>query len=75
MVAPFSDAVAALEDGAHTAEPVQTQFGWHVILREESRDSQPPTLDSVRDELKQRIEQTKFQSYLENLRSDQGDSN
>jgi peptidyl-prolyl cis-trans isomerase C len=75
MVAPFSDAVAALEDGAHTAEPVQTQFGWHVILREESRDNQPPTLDSVRDVLKQRVEQTKFQSYLENLRSDQGDSN
>jgi peptidyl-prolyl cis-trans isomerase C len=75
MVAPFSDAVAALEDGAHTAEPVQTQFGWHVILREESRDSQPPTLDSVRDVLKQQVEQTKFQSYLENLRSDQGDSN
>jgi len=75
MVAPFSDAVAALEDGAHTAEPVQTQFGWHVILREESRDNQPPTLDSVRDVLKQQVEQTKFQSYLENLRSDQGDSN
>ncbi len=75
MVAPFSQAVAALEDGAHTVEPVQTQFGWHVILREESRDSQPPTLDSVRDALKQRIEQTKFQSYLESLRSDQGDSN
>ena len=75
MVAPFSDAVAGLDDGAFTAEPVQTQFGWHVILREESRDNQPPTLDSVRDVLKQRVEQTKFQSYLENLRSDQGDSN
>jgi peptidyl-prolyl cis-trans isomerase C len=75
MVAPFTEAVAALEDGAHTAEPVQTQFGWHVILREESRDNQPPTLDSVRDVLKQRVEQTKFQSYLESLRSDQADSN
>lgn len=75
MVAAFSDAVAALEDGAYTAEPVQTQFGWHVILREESRDNQPPTLESVRDVLKQRVEQTKFQSYIENLRSDQGDSN
>jgi len=75
MVAPFSDAVAALEDGAYTLEPVQTQFGWHVILREESRDNQPPTLESVRDVLKQRVEQTKFQSYLENLRSDNGDSN
>ena len=70
MVKPFSDAVAALEDGAHTTEPVQTQFGWHVILREESRENTPPTLESVRDVLKQRIEQMKFAAYLETLRAD-----
>jgi len=69
MVRPFSDAVGALDDGAYTSEPVQTQFGWHVILREESRANQPPTLDSVRDSLKQRVEQTKFQGYLERLRA------
>jgi len=69
MVKPFSDAVAAMSDGAHTSEPVQTQFGWHVIMREESRENQPPTLDSVRDVLKQRIENSKFQKYLERLRA------
>jgi len=69
MVKAFSDAVSGLADGAHTSEPVQTQFGWHVILREESRENQPPTLESVRDALKQRIEQTKFQGYLERLRA------
>jgi len=69
MVKPFSDAVAGMADGAHTSEPVQTQFGWHVILREESRANQPPTLDSVRDVLKQRVEQNKFQGYLERLRA------
>lgn len=70
MVKPFSDAVAALADGAHTNEPVQTQFGWHVILREESRENQPPTLESVRDTIKQRVEQEKFQGYIEKLRAD-----
>ena len=70
MVPPFSEAVKALEDGAHTATPVQTQFGWHVILREDSRANQPPTLDSVRDGLKQRIEQNKFSAYLETLRNE-----
>lgn len=75
MVQPFSQAVAALEDGAHTAEPVQTQFGWHVILREDSRDNQPPTLESVRDALKQRIEQTKFAAYLETLRTEYSSPN
>ena len=70
MVQPFSQAVMALEDGAFTTEPVQTQFGWHVILREESRDNQPPTLESVKDVLKQRVEQAKFQVYIETLRAE-----
>jgi peptidyl-prolyl cis-trans isomerase C len=69
MVAPFSNAVSELEDGEFTKEPVQTQFGWHVILREDSRDNEPPTLESVRDTIKQRVEQTKFQNYIESLRA------
>lgn len=69
MVKPFSDAVALLEDGEYTKTPVQTQFGWHVILREESRDSEPPTLESVRDVIKQRVEQRKLQEYLQQLRA------
>lgn len=69
MVAPFSQAVAQLEDGEFTKAPVQTQFGWHVILREDSREAQPPTLESVRDVVKQRIEQEKLQKYLQDLRA------
>jgi peptidyl-prolyl cis-trans isomerase C len=68
MVKPFSDAVAGLENGAFTKEPVETQFGFHVILREDSRTSEPPTLESVREVVKQRVEQLKFQNYLESLR-------
>ena len=69
MVKPFSEAVALLDDGEFTKTPVQTQFGWHVILREDSRDAEPPTLESVRDVIKQRIEQQKLQEYLEQLRA------
>lgn len=68
MVAPFSDAVVELEDGAYTKTPVQTNFGWHVILREESRASEAPPLDSVKDVLKKQVEQNKFQKHLETLR-------
>jgi peptidyl-prolyl cis-trans isomerase C len=70
MVAPFSDAVAGLENGAYTKTPVQTDFGWHVILREESRNNEPPPLDSVRDVVKQNVEQQKFQDFLESLRAE-----
>ncbi len=71
MVKEFSDAVAELENGSYTKTPVQTQFGWHIILREDSRASEPPTLDSVREMIKQRIEQDKLQNYLAELRGQQ----
>jgi len=74
MVRPFADAVATLADGAYTTTPVQTQYGWHVILREESRPSAAPTLESVRAEIKQQIERKKFQSYVQGLRDEYANS-
>jgi peptidyl-prolyl cis-trans isomerase C len=69
MVAPFSNAVSELEDGAYTKSPVQTEFGWHVILREDSREAEAPPLDTVRNEIEQVLQQRQFQQHLENLRS------
>ena len=69
MVKPFSDSVSVMEDGAFTSTPVQTQFGWHVILREDSRDAAPPPLESVRDVIKQRVEQGKLQEFMNKARS------
>lgn len=68
MVPEFSQAVTVLADGEYTKTPVQTQFGWHVILREESRQAAPPPYDSVRDVLKQQVESQKLQAYLASLR-------
>lgn len=68
MVPEFSSAVVALENGAYTDEPIQTQFGWHVILREDSRDATPPPFESVRDTVKQQIEQKRLQEFVESLR-------
>jgi len=68
MVKPFSDAVAGLDDGAYTKQPVQTQYGWHVILREESRATEAPTLESARDGITQYLQNQRFQVYLQSLR-------
>jgi peptidyl-prolyl cis-trans isomerase C len=67
MVPEFSRAVETLEDGQFTNEPVQTQFGWHVILREDSRASTPPPFDSTTDEIRTKISNDMFQDYLNGL--------
>lgn len=72
MVAPFSAAIETLEDGQYSPTPVQTDFGWHVILREESRETEPPTFESVRENIEQVVQQNKFQAYLEELREADG---
>ena len=72
MVAPFSQAVEAMEDGQYTKAPVQTQFGWHVILREDSRDSAPPTFEASQDNLRAAVQQRKFQARLEKMREAAG---
>ena len=69
MVAPFSDAVAALEDGKYTKTPVQTQFGYHVILREESRPQTPPPLEAVKDQLTPFLQRQKIEAMLKGLRT------
>jgi peptidyl-prolyl cis-trans isomerase C len=73
MVKQFSDALVLLEDGAYTKAPVQTQFGWHVILREDSRVSTPPPMESVRDVIAQRISQDKLMEFVTNLTSKTAD--
>ncbi len=66
MVAPFENAVVALEVGA-VSEPVQTQFGWHVIQLNETRDIQPPQLEEVRAEIVAGLEQDAIQEAIESL--------
>jgi peptidyl-prolyl cis-trans isomerase C len=68
MVAPFSEAVVALENGKFTKQPVQTQFGWHVILREDSRALTPPPLDAVKEQIRPMLQRQKAQAMIENLR-------
>ena len=44
FVKPFGDAMKATPKGKFTAQPVQTQFGWHVIMVDDVRDAKVPTL-------------------------------
>ena len=68
MVAPFSEAVEKLQKGKYTETPVKTQFGYHIILREDSRAQTPPPLDAVKEQLMPYLQRKKVQTMVETLR-------
>ena len=68
MVPPFSEAVVALENGKFTMEPVQTNFGWHIILKEDSRAQAAPPFESVKEQLRPMLQRQKLHDYLVGLR-------
>ena len=72
MVPAFDKAAFALKAGEYTKEPVETQFGWHVIEVIETRDAPPPTFDQVKDQLRQLVLREKYMTMVGNARKDLG---
>jgi peptidyl-prolyl cis-trans isomerase C len=65
MVKPFGDAVKNLKKGDFTTEPVQTQYGWHIIKLADTRDA---PFDQMKGQLTNGIMQKKFQDYIDGLK-------
>jgi peptidyl-prolyl cis-trans isomerase C len=68
-VPEFGQAMIALKKGETTAAPVKTQFGWHIIRLEDTREAQFPPFDDVKPQVMQRLAQQKLQQYQESLRT------
>jgi len=69
MVPEFTAAVETLEKGKITDKPVQSQYGFHIIKLEDTRDAAPPALDTVKSQIESGLKQQKFQKYLEDLKN------
>ncbi len=67
MVPEFDAAVQSLEVGT-VSEPVQTQFGWHVIVVNETRLSPLPPLEQIRPEIVGQLNQDALQAHIDSLR-------
>ena len=68
MVKPFGDAVKGLKKGEITPQAVQTQYGWHVIQLEDTREAAPPPFDQVKAQLVNAVIRKKLQAYVDDLK-------
>ena len=69
MVPEFGAAAAKLEKGQFSAEPVKTEFGYHVILLDDSRPIEPPPFDAVKAQLTESVQQENLKKQVEELKS------
>jgi len=75
LVPEFSKAMVQLKNGQITDKPVKSQFGWHIIKMVDVRDVKAPSLEEIKDQLKQMItadknwQKAKFSEMLQKLRA------
>lgn len=70
MVEPFSEAAFELSPGEYTEEPVETQFGWHVIKVEDRREKPAPSFEEVEAELREKIARQVIDGQVAELREE-----
>jgi peptidyl-prolyl cis-trans isomerase C len=68
-VKPFAEALVKLEKGKYTETPVQSQFGWHVIMLEDVRPIQFPEFDAVKQQIRSMLQEQEVQKLIGELRS------
>ena len=68
MVPPFAAALSGQPIGRHSAEPVQSEFGWHVVLVEERLGERLPEFDDVAPQLRRALGRDLIEKRLVGLR-------
>ncbi|HVC02997.1 MAG TPA: peptidylprolyl isomerase [Steroidobacteraceae bacterium] len=68
MVKPFAAALQSLKPGQFTQQPVQTQFGWHIIQLLGTRPVTPPPFDQVKGQVANLVLQKKLRAYVDQLK-------
>jgi len=68
-VKPFADALVKLENGKYTDTPVKTDFGYHVIMLDDTREMKAPPLDGIKNQIGQGLQQQLIERHIGELRT------
>jgi peptidyl-prolyl cis-trans isomerase C len=69
FVPPFSAAMVKLEKGKTTDAPVKSDFGWHVIQLEDTRELKLPSVEEAKPQIAQQLTQRMVQQHIDDLRA------
>jgi peptidyl-prolyl cis-trans isomerase C len=69
FVPEFSEAMVKLGKGQMADAPVKSQFGWHIIRVDDVRQAQLPSIDELKPQISQQLQQQKLNTFQEQLRS------
>ena len=70
MVPEFEAAAFELEAGEYAKEPVETQFGWHVIKVEDRRATAAPAFEDVADQVRQVVMRERYGDLIKSAREE-----
>jgi len=68
-VPELGNALRVLQKGQTTHNAIKSQFGWHVIRLDDTRDMKPPKFDDVKENFRQRAQQETINRLVQDLRS------
>jgi peptidyl-prolyl cis-trans isomerase C len=69
LVPEFANAMVKLKKGEITKDPVQTQFGWHVIKLDDSRTLDFPAYDKLKGRIASQMQQMQMRKFVQELRA------
>jgi peptidyl-prolyl cis-trans isomerase C len=69
FVPEFGAEMSKLKKGEYSKTPVKTQFGYHIVMIQDSREAMPPKFEEVKDQLAQQVIIDKWNVYFAKLKS------
>ena len=69
MVPQIMTAIATMKVGSFSTEPVQTEYGYHVLMLDDTRTREAPTLESLRKDLTTAVDRKHLEEFIKTLRS------